>query len=413
MSEDNGVLSRRDFLRRSASAAAVLSAGGSVLVACVRAAVEERVRPVYPATLPPNDVRPIEPDRPIERGATLRIYQWREYLYDDVLQSFARRHRADDVGYRVESFSTIAEAISRLRGQDGDFDVFFPTIEALPRLAAEGLLAPLTHDLLPNLGNLWPFFREPGGPFYDVGQRYSLPYTVYSTGVGWRSDLVRPADAPDHLDDPLDAFWNPRYRVGLYDDYREGIALALLHRGGDVNATDPEAIRQAVDDLVAMRKGGNVRISVEGAYDDLPAGTTQIQQAWSGDVLAAKRFGHSNRRQLDRVEYSWPSGGVVGCDLMAVCARGRHPALAHAFLDHLLDMEVAMVNFTWNGYQPPVTCATPEMFASTDRWNGLVPRHLRTAILAPEDLDAAAFLHPLGPVADARWRAGWQRFLAA
>src|SRR3712207_9253204 len=30
-------------------------------------------------------------------------------------------------------------------------------------------------------------------PFYDKGSRYSAPYVTYSTGIGWRTDIV-PAD---------------------------------------------------------------------------------------------------------------------------------------------------------------------------------------------------------------------------
>ena len=59
-----------------------------------------------------------------------------------------------------------------------------------------GLLRPLAHEALPHLDTLWPFFREADGPFYDVGQRYTVPYTVYSTGIGWRTDLVDPSRAP-------------------------------------------------------------------------------------------------------------------------------------------------------------------------------------------------------------------------
>jgi len=64
---------------------------------------------------------------------------------------------------------------------------------------------------------------------------------------------------------------------------------------------------------------------------------------------------------------------------------------------------VAMANFRWNGYQPPVGDEPPPG----------VPAALSTAILTPDDLDEGRFLRPLEPQADARWRIGWQRFLAA
>lgn len=392
-----GRLSRRAVLR----AAGVL-AGGAAVAAC--GPVRRPERRAAAGALPLHDDLAVDADRPVERGATLRIYEWRDYLSADVVDAFARRHSAAGVRVEIESFTTMAEAVERLRGPDGGFDVFFPTIDALPGLVRERLLRPLTHQLLPGLRNLWPFFLAPDGPFYDVGQRYSVPYTIYSTGIGWRRDLVRPSDAPDRLGDPYDAYWNPRYRgaVGIYDDYREGIGLALLRRGEDPNASDPAAIERAVDDLVAMAEAVDVEVSVEGAYEELQTGEYAIQQSWSGDLLSAKRFGAYAADAAGDVAFTWPRGGIVGCDLTAICARGRNPILAHAFVDHLLDVGVAMENFRWNGYQPPVGEEPPP-----------VPAYLAEAILEPADLTRGRFLRPLPAEADALWRTGWTRFLLA
>ena len=386
-------LSRRTLLRAAGAAA-----GGAFIGACA----PSRGRRATGASSISDVIRPIDPGAPLEREATLRIYQWRDYLAGDVLESFTRRHAATGVRVEVESFTTMGEAAERLRRPDADFDVFFPTIDALPRLAAERLLRPLSHELLPNLTNLWPYFRNGGGPFYDVGQRYSVPYTVYSTGIGWRRDLVRDADAPESLENPYDAYWNERYRgaVGIYDDYREAIAMALLRSGEDPNTGDGGAIERAVDDLVALAEDVDVEVSAEGAYDELQTGEYAFQQSWSGDLLSAKRFGKVAADDAGLVAFTWPSGGIVGCDLTSICARGRNPVLAHAFLDHLLDVRVALENFRWNGYQPPVGDEPPE-----------VPSHLRDAILHPDDLTEGRFLRPLEPEADAQWRVGWQRFL--
>jgi spermidine/putrescine transport system substrate-binding protein len=392
-------LSRREVLR----AAGVL-AGGAAVAACGaptggRRAARYGVLPIH------GENAPVDASRPLENGATLRVYQWRDYLSSDVVDAFAHRHASADVDVSIESFTTMAEAVGRLRRPDGDFDVFFPTIGALPGLVHERLIRPFTHDLLPSIGNLWPFFFENGGPFYDVGQRYSVPYTVYSTGIGWRRDLVRPADAPDRLAQPYDAYWNPRYRgaVGIYDDYREAIALALLRRGSDPNTGDGGAIDTAVDDLIGMDEAVDVEVSAEGAYRELQTGEYAIQQSWSGDLLSAKRFGAYAATAGEQVAFTWPAGGVVGCDLTAICARGRSPVLAHAFVDHLLDVEVAMRNFRWNGYQPPVGDERPPGVAA---W-------LDDALLRPGDLRGDRFLRPLPAAVDARWRVGWQRFLDA
>jgi spermidine/putrescine transport system substrate-binding protein len=382
-------LSRRAFLQAAGAAA-----GGALLAACT---LDGRPQP-GPV------LGPIDPARPIERHATLRIYEWKNYLSEDVIRSFTRRHAAADVDVDVRSFTTMAEAIERLRGPDGDFDIFFPTIDALSGLVGAGVLRPLTHELLSNLANLWPFFLEADGPFYDPGLRTTVPYTVYSTGIGWRRDLVTVGESPARLANPYDAYWNPRFRgaVGIYDDYREAVAMAMLHRGDDPNTADPSSLSTAVDDLIAMARAVDVEVSDEGAYHELQTGEYAVQQSWSGDLLSAKRFGAVAADDAAAVAFTWPRGGIVGCDLTAICARGRNPVLAHAFVNHLLDVGVAFENFRWNGYQPPVSDEAPT-----------VPASLHDAVLRPQDLHEGRFLRPLAPEVDARWRVGWQRFLEA
>src|SRR5687768_16825101 len=105
-------LSRRAVLR----AAGVL-AGGAALAACGRASPPKRRTAA--GLLPLHDDLAVDGGRPLERGATLRIYEWRDYLSADVVDAFARRHAGADVGIEIESFTTMAQAVERLRGPDG------------------------------------------------------------------------------------------------------------------------------------------------------------------------------------------------------------------------------------------------------------------------------------------------------
>ena len=41
---------------------------------------------------------------PIERGATLKVYEWREYLSPYVLRTFEQKYRAFDVHVKTSSF---------------------------------------------------------------------------------------------------------------------------------------------------------------------------------------------------------------------------------------------------------------------------------------------------------------------
>ena len=62
------------------------------------------------------------------------MYEWREYLSKGTLSSFERSFPAGDVRVEVESFMHMDEAVARLQDPASRFDVFFPTIDALPGL---------------------------------------------------------------------------------------------------------------------------------------------------------------------------------------------------------------------------------------------------------------------------------------
>jgi spermidine/putrescine transport system substrate-binding protein len=395
---------------------------GAVAAACGR-------RPAAPATatttvglgqpLPVDAGLLLPSDLPLERGATLRVYEWKNYLSARVLASFERAYATHDLHVEVESFEHIDEAIARLQDPASDFDVVFPVIDVLSSMVTTGLLRPLNHDYLPHVRNLWGWFRTADGPFYDPGMRYTTPYTIYTGGIGWRADMVAAGDAPDQRDDPYAIFTDPAYRdlVGIYDAYRDALALGLQQAGvHDLRDATDEQLAVAGDFLEQAVEATNARFTDDGAEEGLPERTFAVHQAWSGDILTAPRYaaaeGDDPREVASALRYWSPTepARVVGLDLTAIAARGRNPVAAHAFLDHLLRFDVALDNFAWNGYQVPMLGATREAFADPSfPWHDAVPANLRDAIVAEEEFARGQMLVGFGPSQDARWLAQWSR----
>jgi spermidine/putrescine transport system substrate-binding protein len=409
-------LGRRAFLQRAALLAASLPVVGVAAAACGRRLATPTTTLGQP--LPIRTELLLASGLPIERGATLRVYEWKDYLSARVLSAFEHAFAEYDIGVEVESFQHIDEAVARLQDPASDFDVVFPVIDVLPGLVDAGLLRPLNHDYLPHVRNLWTWFRKPG-PFYDPGQRYTTPYTIYTSGIGWRADLVDAPDAPDRRADPFAVFTDERYRdrVGFYDAYREALALGLQQTGVvDLGAATDDQLAAAADFLdEAVRRTG-ARFTLDGAEEGLAEATFAVHQAWSGDVLIAPRYaageGDDAASTAATLRYWSPSGPsrVVGLDLTAICGRGRHPVAAHAFLDHLLTFDVALDNFAWNGYQVPMVGATRAAFADPSfPWHDAVPSNLRNAIVSDSEFAAGQMLVGFGPSQDARWLAQWSR----
>ncbi len=107
------------------------------------------------------------------------------------------------VTVEVTTFISMDEAIAKLSSGDTQFDVYFPTADVIGKVAAGKLLQPLNKSYIPNITNVWESLQD---PFYDKGGVYSVPYTLFSTGIGYRVDAV--AKSPDMFDNPYDIFWD-------------------------------------------------------------------------------------------------------------------------------------------------------------------------------------------------------------
>ena len=96
--------------------------------------------------------------------AELIVYNWLDYIGEDVIQSFEEKY---PVKVKYELFDDIEVAYEKL-GDDGDgYDISFPIGVDVPRFVEAGTLLKLDQSLLPNLVNLGPAV---GGPRVRPGQ---------------------------------------------------------------------------------------------------------------------------------------------------------------------------------------------------------------------------------------------------
>jgi spermidine/putrescine transport system substrate-binding protein len=144
-------------------------------------------------------------------------------------------------------------------------------------------------------------------------------------------------------------------------------------------------------------------------YNDLPAGQLGICQMWSGDIINAQSY-LPDDQSTEVLQYWFPADGkgLVDNDLMVLLRGGKAPVLAHLFINHMLEPEVAMQNFASIGYQPPQNSITADSLVAQD----FIPENLRTAIVKPEYFDTGYRLLELDAANDAAWHNVWQAFNA-
>lgn len=432
-------VSRREFLRRAAAAgiavpslSAILAAcgsgaqttvgGGSSAVASGSAAANKFgtggiAGAPYPLARQNAPVTwTIQSDNPViasgmqpEQNATLQVMRWPYYLDQGVLKAFEKKYNCKIV---QTEFSDMNKGIAKINSGQGDFDILFGmNVWAIGRSIAAGLLRPINHDYIPNMNtNLWDSFKS---PFYDVGAQFSLPYSVWSTGIFWRNDKVN--IDPQSMSNPYDVFWTdaPRGKTALLGNAQDVLAMPMFRSGiTDVNAVDAATITKAKDDItqIAKKVGG---LSYDHTdYTDLPPGKEWLHQSWSGNASDTVVF-LPDVSQAANLSYYWPGSdghpANVDGDAIVLLSTGKNPVLAHLLANWFLDGNHAFTNFkVTTGYQMPLKSMTPEAMVSS----GIIPKHLSSIIVSEQDFAKGSRELELPPDVDALWQSAFAELQA-
>jgi spermidine/putrescine transport system substrate-binding protein len=336
--------------------------------------------------------------QPIEPGATLEIFTWVAYINQQCVDNFAKKYKCK---VQITTFNTMDEAISKLRNHLS-FDLLIgATVDVLGQLIEAQLIQPLNHSYLPNISQAWPDFTN---PFYDQGWQYTVPYTIYTTGISWRKDLVH--ENPNTMANPWAMPWQAKYagRVAILDDYREGISLGLLKNGiYNLNTTDRGQIALARQSLLELSSLVNLRID-NNDYTEVPDGETWIHTAWSGDMAAAGYY-MPKGVPVDVVGYWFPADGrgPVANDTNVLLRSSANPVLAHTFLNYMLDLPNVIENISFNGYMQPLTGVTPQVLVKEQ----ILPKSLLSTVVLPSYFRRGVAELQLPVDADALWQQAW------
>jgi len=431
-------LSRRELLRRAGAAGIAMPTLAAVLAACgsgaqtnvggspsasggagsgsnkygtggIAGAPYPLARPEAPVTWNVNAADVTASGQQPESGATLKVLRWPYYLDDGVVKAFEKQYHTS---VQITEFSDMDKGLAKINASGVDFDIMFGmNVWAVGRSIAAGLLRPYNHDYLTTFkSNGWDLFQS---PFYDVGANYTVPYSVWNTGIFWRNDKI--SIDPSTLANPYDVFFDnpPKGKTALLANAQDVLAMPMFRDGlTDVNVTDPAVITKAKDDIasIAQKVGGLSYDHVD--YTDLPAGTTWLHQSWSGNASDAVVF-LSDKSKADNLSYYWPGSdghpANVDNDTTVLLKSGKNPVLAHLLADWVFSAKQSLANFTnTTGYQMAVKSMTPESMVQS----GLVPDHLSTVIVSTDDFSKGSRELELAPDVDALWQSAYAELTA-
>jgi spermidine/putrescine transport system substrate-binding protein len=360
-------------------------------------------RPDEPVTLPVKDSNPpIDDGLSPETGGVFKILNYDAYMAPGIMKDFGAKY---DVEVQVTPYNNYDEMLSKIRAPGASFDLVFPGPSQMSKMVYTDLIQPLNHSYMPNLTNVWPEYQD---PWYDKGAQYTVPYTIYTTGVVYRTDRV--SSVPEN---GYDLIWDEEYAGKIYvlDDMFEAIGMSMLRNGitTDINTSDASLVQKATDSLTDLIDTVNVKVNIN-AYTEVPEGTATVHQGWSGDVIAGQYY--LPKGETPEVLGYWvpeeSSERVTGNDCIAIPKSSKKPVLAHEFLNQLLDNDVSLRNFGWNGYQPPLNKLSADYLID----QGYIPKNLGNAVVVPDDFKTGLTFYEVSPTTEAVWRDSWSKFKA-
>ena len=355
--------------------------------------------PESPVTLPTVG-EPIADGLAPESG-TLSVYNYADYVNPETIAAFEEKF-----GVKVELsiYDTEEIALAKMRSGGVKPDLIIGLTDAvLARFVAAELLQPLNKSYLTNFGNVIEGLRD---PYYDLGAQYTVPYVIYTTGIGYRTD--RGIDTSAFVgDEGWSQMWNPAYagRAGVLDSYRDTISMALYRNGVyDPNTDDADALAQAGSDLEALAEAVRPQVDIL-AYQEVAAGNRDISLCWSGDMLAGVGY-LPEGTSPDVLGFWYPQSSFTANDFFSIPRESQKPVLAHALIDFMLDADNSLANQAFVGYQPALEALTADSLVAA----GAIPESLVSALVTPASFAAGNRIVSLTPEVDALWLDAWSRF---
>lgn len=349
-------ISRRVLLERigalgaaAALAPLIAACSGNAATSAPSASAAPSLSQTTPPSSAPSTSASAEPTPAPTPEAELSIFNWADYIGEDVVPSFEAKY---NVKVTYDFFDNYDTMYTKIGQNGGGYDLTFPTSVDIPALLQRGLVQPLDLSLIPNLVNLAAEWANPG---YDPGNAHSIPYMWWTTGVAYDT-----AKISDKLTSWA-ALWDPKYskHIAMLDDSREAFAAALFRLGKDANTTNDADLDAALGLLKEQKP--LLRTYTTDDIGVLSTGDAWIAHAWGSDVYQVQS-------ERDTVVFYIPEeGGVRGSDTAVLLANAKHPIAAQLFMNHLLDAQVSASNTNFIGYMGPNAAAKefidPEILA--------------------------------------------------
>lgn len=283
-------------------------------------------------------------DKPLA-GTTLKVFNWGEYIDEDVIGMFEK-----ETGIKVvyDMFETNEDMYTKIKASgDNSYDVCFPSDYMIKRMIDEDMLAEIDFSNIPNYKYIDQKYQK---QVFDPEDKFSVPYMWGTVGLAVNTEMVS---------EPIDSWqvlWDPKYEkqiLGL-DSERDAVGLTLKALGYSLNSRDLNELQEAKEALIKQKP--NILAYVgDQVKDKMLNEEAAIAMLWSGDGIVLKM-------EDPKFEYVIPKeGSNVWIDSVVILKNTQNKAGAEAFINFLCRPDIALKNVEYICYSTPNTEAYAQL----------------------------------------------------
>ncbi|MDL2305713.1 ABC transporter substrate-binding protein [Bacteroides sp. OttesenSCG-928-D19] len=308
------------------------------------------------------------------RDKTLKIYNWADYIDDEVLDEFKEYYKeatGEDIRVIYQIFDINEVMLTKIERGHEDFDVVCPSEYIIERMLKKDLLLPID-TVFPNspnyLHNVAPYIQAEIDKLSQPGRRaldYAVCYMWGTAGILYNTKHVPEEDAETWA-----CLWDPRYagKILMKESYRDAYGTAIIYAHAKeleqgkitveelMNDYSPQAMALVEEYLKAM-KPNIAGWEADFGKEMMTKNKAWINMTWSGDAVWAIEEAQAVGVELDYVVPK--EGSNIWYDGWVIPKYARNRKAASYFINFMCRSDIALRNMDAIGYVSAV--ATPEI----------------------------------------------------
>lgn len=239
-----------------------------------------------------------------ERSRVLKIYNWADYIDEDVLAEFPdwyKQQTGEDLRIIYQVFDINEIMLTKIERGHEDFDVVCPSEYIIERMLRKDLLLPIdrnfghTPDYIPNVS---PYIRHELNKTSQPERQtedYAVPYMWGTAGILFNKKFITAEEA-----DTWDILWDSKNRgkILMKDSYRDAYGTAIIYAHARELADSTVTVEQLMNDnspqaiALAEQRLKEMKPNIAGWEADfgkemMTKNKAWINFTWSGDAVWA------------------------------------------------------------------------------------------------------------------------------